>query len=216
MTTTEEIKQTVTGKDLIAWGHRPGPEFKSLLEKANSAVNNGTSFDVVQKQLEPFIVPVPDHLPLHPDGKISYHMNIDVSDDDELDNVEQVKLTMNAVMRTPTVVGGAIMPDACPAGPVGTIPVGGVVAAKNAIHPGMHSADICCSVMLTDLGDADPKAVLDAAHSVTHFGPGGRRNGQRFTTSLKLLDAFRENRCGKVPARTVTKDIEAERLDSSR
>ena len=81
----------------------------------------------------------------------------------------------------------------CPAGPEGTIPVGGVVAARNAIHPGMHSADICCSVMISDLGEADPKAVLDAAQSVTHFGIGGRQ-GRRFTVSLKLLDALRENR----------------------
>ena len=34
--------------------------------------------------------------------------------------------------------------------------MGVTVAAKNAIHPGMHSADICCSLMMTDLGDADP------------------------------------------------------------
>jgi RNA-splicing ligase RtcB len=192
MTIIEETKH-ITGKDLIAWGHRPGPEFGSLLEKANRAISEGTSIDGVQKQLEPFIVPIPDHLPLHPVGNIPYHLNIDVSDDDELDNVEKVKLTMGAVMRTPTIVGGAVMPDACPAGPVGTIPVGGVVAAKNAIHPGMHSADICCSVMMSNFGDADPKKVLDAAHKVTHFGPGGRKQGQRFTVSQKLVDAFREN-----------------------
>jgi RNA-splicing ligase RtcB len=48
--------------------------------------------------------------------------------------------------------------------------------------------------MLTEFADADPKAVLDAAHTVTHFGPGGRANGKRFTVSLELLDAFRANR----------------------
>ncbi|MEO0733084.1 MAG: RtcB family protein, partial [Bacteroidota bacterium] len=78
-------------------------------------------------------------------------------------------------MRTPTLVAGAVMPDACPTGAPGQIPVGGVVAARNAIHPAMHSADICCSVMMTNFGDADPKAILDAAHAVTHFGPGGRK-----------------------------------------
>ena len=31
--------------------------------------------------------------------------------------------------------------------------------------------------------------MLDAAQSVTHFGPGERPQGKRFTTSLKLLDA---------------------------
>lgn len=67
------------------------------------------------------------------------------------------------------------------------------MVARNAIHPGMHSADICCSVMITGLGDTDPKAVLDAAQSVTHFGPGGRPQGKRFTISLKLPNAFREN-----------------------
>jgi hypothetical protein len=52
------------------------------------------------------------------------------------------------------------MPDACPTGPEGQIPVGGVVVAKNAIHPGFHSADICCSVMLTDFGKAILKRFL--------------------------------------------------------
>ena len=72
--------------------------------------------------------------------------------------------------------------------------VGGVAVAKNAIHPGMHSADICCSVMLTDFGKADPKEILDAAHANTHFGPGGReRDSQfRFPTELKLY-VFRIN-----------------------
>ena len=103
-----------------------------------------------------------------------YHFNLRAETEQETDNVEKVRHTMDLVMQTPTAVAGAVMPDACPAGPPGTIPVGGVVAAENAIHPGMHSADVCCSVMISYLGDADPKAVLDAAHSVTHFGRGGR------------------------------------------
>ncbi|WP_267209917.1 RtcB family protein [Chelatococcus asaccharovorans] len=81
-------------------------------------------------------------------------------------------------MRVPTIVSGAVMPDACPSGmQEGTIPVGGAVACKDAIHPGFHSADICCSVAMTlfKRGD-DPKAVLDAMQAVTHFGPGGRKD----------------------------------------
>jgi hypothetical protein len=107
--------------------------------------------------------------------------------------VEKVIDTMKVLMKTPTLVAGAIMPDACPTGPEGQIPVGGVVVAKNAIHPGFHSADICCSVMLTDFGKADPKEVLDAAHSVTHFGYGGRPRGEQMPMSQELMDAFREN-----------------------
>ena len=56
--------------------------------------------------------------------------------------------SMDVVMKVPTIVKGAIMPDACPTGPIGHIPVGGIAVAKNAIHPAMHSADICCSVMM--------------------------------------------------------------------
>jgi RNA-splicing ligase RtcB len=100
---------------------------------------------------------------------------------------------MNTLMKTPTLVDGAVMPDACPAGPEGTIPVGGVVVAKNAIHPGMHSADICCSVMLTDFGKADPKSVLNAAHASTHFGPGGRDRNDQYRIPTALLEAFEGN-----------------------
>ena len=102
--------------------------------------------------------------------------------------------TMNELMKTPTIVDGAIMPDACPTGGKGTIPVGGVVVAKNAIHPGMHSADICCSVMLTDFGKADPKTIMDAAHASTHFGPGGRERNDQYRFPKELLEAFEGNK----------------------
>ncbi|MGE0283289.1 MAG: hypothetical protein AB7P20_22080 [Rhizobiaceae bacterium] len=60
------------------------------------------------------------------------------------------------------------MPDACPAG---TIPVGGVVVSE-AIYPGMHSADICCSMAISTFARVSSAALLDAVHAVTHFGPG--------------------------------------------
>ena len=94
--------------------------------------------------------------------------------DDERENVEKLRDTMDVVLRVPVVERAAVMPDACPSGPVGTIPVGGVVAARNAILPGMHSADICCSLMATVIDGATPEAVLEAMHAATHFGPGGR------------------------------------------
>ena len=102
-------------------------------------------------------------------------MAIEAEHPEEVENLRGVAETMARLMRTPTLEAGAVMPDACPAGPVGTIPVGGVVSTRNAIHPGMHSADVCCSLMSTDLGDIDPARALDAAHALCHFGPGGRR-----------------------------------------
>jgi tRNA-splicing ligase RtcB len=191
---TEEAPIPVTGADLIAWGHRPGPAFPGLLARANAARTDGIDLQGIRQMLEPDLPPAPaDPLPLRAAGEVALHVNIRADDADEQANIDSVLATMTEVMRTPTVEAGSVMPDACPAGPPGTIPVGGVVAARNAIHPGMHSADICCSVMLTDLGHVDPQAVLDAAGAVTHFGAGGRENGRRFTLSLDLVDAFRAN-----------------------
>lgn len=193
MTMTDEFRPPVTGDDLKDWGHRPGPHFPALLARANEMRAEGFGLVRIRSELEGEIPPAPVTLDLRAPGAVRFHENITAADPDEEDNIAKVRETMTAVMRTPTIEAGAIMPDACPAGSVGTIPVGGVVAARNAIHPGMHSADICCSVMITDLGNADPKAVLDAAQSVTHFGPGGRPQGQRFTVSMDLMDAFRAN-----------------------
>lgn len=102
-----------------------------------------------------------------------FHKNISYSTDIEHDNAKKVFSDMNLIMESPTVKDGAVMPDACPT-EQGHPPVGCVVVAKNAIHPYWHSADVCCSVMMTNFGKIDPKLVLDAAHSITHFGRGGR------------------------------------------
>ena len=178
---------TVTGKDLIDLGFPPGSALGAALDhvRQNGLEGEALRAFVAQSLPTPFL-PLQDPAP-------SYALNLEAGDEAEIDNLAKVQATMDLLMRTPTVRAGAVMPDACPAGPPGTIPVGGVVVTEGAIHPGMHSADICCSVMLTEFADADPKAVLDAVHAVTHFGPGGRANGKRFTVSLDLLDAFRDN-----------------------
>ena len=181
----------ITGDTLKAWGHRPGPAFPDLLARANAALAEGRTTDSVREMLTTDL-PAPP-LPPQPAGAAPLHINIRAEDPDEEKNLADVTATMTEVLKTPTAVAGSIMPDACPAGPMGTIPVGGVVATRNAIHPGMHSADICCSVMITDLGHVDPKAALDAASAITHFGPGGRDQGNRYTVSLDLMDEFRSN-----------------------
>ena len=193
MMTEDSTPQPVTGAHLKDWGHRPGKSFPAILERANALRAEGFGLVRIRAALEAEFPPAPPALDLRKPGTVPFHETIEIGDADEADNVAKVRATMTEVMRVPTIEAGAIMPDACPAGPVGTIPVGGVAAARNAIHPGMHSADICCSVMITDLGHADPRAVLDAAQAVTHFGPGGRPQGRRFTVSLDLLDAFRAN-----------------------
>ena len=180
-------KEQITGKDLIAMGYQPGKWMKEALAYINShsLTEEELAHYLVQFKAPPIMELLEEPAP--------FAINIKAESELEEANVQSVIATMEALMKTPTMVEGAIMPDACPTGPIGTIPVGGVAVAKNAIHPGMHSADICCSVMLTDFGKTDPKAVLDAAHAVTHFGPGGRSREEQFRFPMDLLEAIEGN-----------------------
>jgi RNA-splicing ligase RtcB len=177
----------ITGNHLLELGFKQGKWMKEAIQYINT---NELSELELQAYLEQFKSPDPIALHAKP---IAFSINIKAENKEEEANVAQVVNSMQTLMKTPTLVDGAIMPDACPAGPDGTIPVGGVAVAKNAIHPGMHSADICCSVMLTDFGKADPKSVLEAAHASTHFGPGGRDRDSQFRFPKELLEAFEAN-----------------------
>lgn len=156
----------VTGMDILNLGFKPGKWFKKVIEYANE---NGLSGDSLRDYIETVR---PKYIDPHSEP-VDFYRNIKAETDEEVENVKMVLETMQELMKTPTLIGGAVMPDACPTGE-GQIPVGGIVIAKNAIHPSMHSADICCSVMMTNFGNVSPKTVLDIAHSVTHFGGGGR------------------------------------------
>lgn len=160
-------EMNITGNDLIEMGYRPGKWFKAAIEHVNAESLSGASLRTYLEEAKP------QEIYPHEVGA-SYHVNIAADNELEAANVKKVSESMDELMKTPTLTRGAIMPDACPTGPSGHIPVGGIAVATNAIHPAMHSADICCSVMMTSFGHVDPKKILDAAHSITHFGPGGR------------------------------------------
>lgn len=157
----------ITGQDLIELGFKPNKRFKDIIEYANENQLSGESLKNYIESIMPKII--------EPHSQsVSFYKNIKAENDLETENVKLVVEAMQKLMLTPTLIGGAIMPDACPTGE-GQIPVGGIAIAKNAIHPAMHSADICCSVMMTNFGMIPPKNVLDMAHSITHFGGGGRK-----------------------------------------
>lgn len=179
----------ITGNELIELGYKPAKWFKDAIDHINE---NGLVGDAMAEYIKSVIPKEIPMISLH-EKSIYYHENIVVETELEIENFKSVKASMDVLMKTPTIVSGAIMPDACPAGPIGTIPVGGVVVAKNAIHPGMHSADICCSLMLTNVGKVDPKSILDMAQSITHFGPGGRPRGKQFSLPSELIDEFMAN-----------------------
>jgi tRNA-splicing ligase RtcB (3'-phosphate/5'-hydroxy nucleic acid ligase) len=188
----------ITGKTLIAWGYKPGAWFAAAIaaaERARLAGADAASIRALVDRFAPTPTPSPSPALLHRPGERAYRLNIRAEDDTEAENVAAVEGHMRELMRVPTVVVGAVMPDACPAGSApGTIPVGGVVAAKNAIHPGMHSADICCSMAVSVFADADATAILDAGMKLSHFGGGGRPRGERLHPPAEVLEAFEANR----------------------
>ena len=154
---------TVTGRNLIGFGffegaalshvRRAGPEGEALA--AFVAAAKPTSYTTLQTE--------PSHA-----------LNLQAGDAAETGSVAAVAATMDALMRNPTNRAGAVIPDASPAGPFGTLPAGGAVGNAGAIHPGTHSAYNCGSGMISDFADADQKAVRDAVDAATHFGFIGR------------------------------------------
>lgn len=172
----------ITGKTLINMGYEQGSWFGEAIARANHAEAVGMD---IRASIES-AMPAP-FIPLRAEA-LPYFLNIRAEDALEADNIAKVQETMRELMRAPTVVAGAVMPDACPAG---EICVGGVVATKEAIHPGYHSADICCSMGISVLGDVDPKSVLDVGVGATHFGYGGRKDPIEVPTSI--MEAFEVN-----------------------
>ncbi len=180
----------IDGNTLMAWGFKPGKWFKDALRAANEMRAGGQSDDDIFARLQE-MQPVEA---LMRTNTLPYAMFLDAENDLERANAAAVAGHMDALMRVPTIVAGAVMPDACPSGMApGTIPVGGVVAAEDAIHPGFHSSDICCSVAMTLFRrEDDPRALLDAVEQVTHFGPGGRP--KMLEPPREIMQAVSENR----------------------
>jgi len=184
------MTEIVSGQDLIDAGMQQGKWFAPALAAANAVLEKGGSHEDAIETARSFAPP--PAMPLHASGALPLHLNIQAENPHEAANVEAVTRSMIELMRTPVVRAGAIMPDACPAGSPGTIPVGGV-AVSEGIHPGMHSADICCSMAISVFPGVAPAALLDAVHAVTHFGPGGRQRGQQFRPSAELFERFEAN-----------------------
>lgn len=182
----------ITGKTLLALGYKPGSWFGAAIAAAEQIRRQGGSEADVRAAIDRHL-PAPA-IPLRSAGGLAHCLNIAADDADEVANVAAVERHMIELMRVPTIRAGAVMPDACPAGSApGTIPVGGIAAAENAIHPGMHSADICCSLALSTFREASPIALLDAGMQQSHFGGGGRLHGDRAAPPADVLSSFEAN-----------------------
>jgi hypothetical protein len=161
-----------TGKHLIDAGYKPNKNFKEMINHCNQV-------GFIDKIILNTMLPLTYDL----ETLKHYTLNIEASNKHEENNLNLVKETMDVLMKTPMIVSGTLLPDACPVGSIGTIPVGGVVSSK-AIHPGLHSADVCCSVFVSFYKNIDPKTLLDTFCNVTHFGAGGRDNPNKLPDYL--------------------------------
>jgi tRNA-splicing ligase RtcB (3'-phosphate/5'-hydroxy nucleic acid ligase) len=187
----------IDGSTLISWGHKPGPWFPKALDLANKMSQTDASTQDIQKAVAELAPPEPKYVELRTNS-LPIKIFLDPENEDEDKNLKAVVGHMDNIVRIPSVVDAAIMPDSMPQGSTpGTIPVGGVVVTKGTIHPGMHSADICCSMAITVFKrDEDVSRVLDEAMKVTHFGYGKKsRSEVRQYKSLKeILSKFEGNR----------------------
>ena len=121
----------ISGKELIQWGFKPGKWFLGAITDAQRMEGEGRSRDEIFAYLQS-VMPV-EMMPRT--NALPFSVFLEPESDVERENLGLVVEAMDALLRTPTVVSGVVMPDACPAG---TIPVGGVVATKNAILSLIH------------------------------------------------------------------------------
>ncbi|MFT5834935.1 MAG: tRNA-splicing ligase RtcB, partial [Cognaticolwellia sp.] len=108
----------ITGKRLIGLGYKPGKWFAEALIHTNE---NQLVGEELTNYLDT-VCPPPTIVPF--EKGVAYFKNIQAENKVEQDNINKVMATMDELMKTPTLINGAIMPDACPTGGKGQIPVG--------------------------------------------------------------------------------------------
>lgn len=188
------MNMEIKARDLIAAGWHEGRRIGAALRRARDLEASGLSRANVLVALEmEFPKQLPVILPRHEPAPLAEA--IEAESPLEADNVAAARARMLELLHSPVVKRGAIMPDTCPAGGGrATIPVGGAIEVENAIIPGAHSADICCSMLASFFPANHPTAeVMDHLWKVTHFGAGGRPRGNQWTSPV-LDEPVWENR----------------------
>jgi len=175
----------IKAADLILAGWHAGRRMGAALKRARELEGLGLSRAAVLTALEAeFPKQLPIILPRHEPGPVAEA--IEVENDLERVNVASVRQKMAELLHVPVVKRGVIMPDACPSGAgKALIPVGGGIEVENAIIPGAHSSDICCSMFATFFAANHPVGeMMDQLQKVTHFGAGGRPRGFQMSSGV--------------------------------
>jgi tRNA-splicing ligase RtcB (3'-phosphate/5'-hydroxy nucleic acid ligase) len=161
---------------LLAIGWPEGPVFGELYAALAEFSARGIHDEAYALKLLARRFPPPSPKLTRHDEPVPLTEAIRGETEEENKNIAKVRRQMHELLRTPVIVAGAIMPDACPvSGGEAVIPVGGAIAVRNAIIPSAHSADICCSLYATVFStDWSTGELLDALMASTRFGAGER------------------------------------------
>jgi RNA-splicing ligase RtcB len=166
----------LTESDLIELGYRPGSELETMLTRLAELNARGvTGHKYLLKLLAREFGPPPPRLALREDP-VRWSEALAATGKDEHENLYAVRRQMHALLKSPVITAGVILPDACPmGGGEAVIPVGAAIAAEHAIIPSAHSSDICCSMFATFYEERSSVAAeLDALAGATRFGQGHR------------------------------------------
>lgn len=143
------MNMEIKPRDLLAAGWAEGRRLGTVLRRARELQATGLDREGVFAALE---VDYPKHqvlAELRP-APADLTEAVEVESPVEATNIATSRARMIELLHAPVVKRGALMPDTCPAGGgTATIPVGGAIETENAILPGSHSADICCSMFAT-------------------------------------------------------------------
>lgn len=179
------MNMEIKARDLVAAGWHEGRRLGAALRRARDLEAAGLARADVLTALEAeFPKQLPVILPRYEPSPLAEA--IEAETPTEAANVVAVRQRMTELLHVPVVKRGVIMPDACPSGAgKALIPVGGGIEVENAIIPGAHSSDICCSMFATFFPANHPAGeIMDQLQKTTHFGPGGRPRGHQLTSAV--------------------------------
>ena len=177
----------IKARDLIAAGWREDRRMGAVLKRARELQATGLDVDGVLAALEADYPKQAQVAELRA-APGAFSEAVEAETPAEVASVAASRARMTELLHVPVLKRGALMPDTCPAGVApATIPVGGAIEAENAILPGAHSADICCSMFASFFPDNHPIGeLMDKLWASTHFGAGGRPRGkQMYHTMLE-------------------------------
>ncbi|HYP16757.1 MAG TPA: RtcB family protein [Opitutus sp.] len=179
------MSMEIKARDLIAAGWRDERQFGAVLKRARELQATGLDVSGVLAALEADYPKEAKPAELRPQPA-AFTEAVAAETPAEVASVAASRARMTELLHVPVVKRGALMPDTCPAGAApATIPVGGAIEVENALLPGAHSADICCSMFATFFADNHPIAeLMDKLWAATHFGAGGRPRGKQMYSTL--------------------------------